>query len=138
MWFDETTEKGKHLVQRLRQEQVVWLTTVRADGTPMPTPVWFLWDGETILIYTLHDSLKLRNLAANPRATLNFNSDPGGDDVVVLTGKITIDVGDVLPENNAAYLEKYRQGLLDIGLTPEKFAQAYSTALRFHPERVRV
>jgi PPOX class probable F420-dependent enzyme len=138
MWFDEKTEKGAHLAERLRKEQVVWLTTVRADGTPMPTPVWFLWDGDTILIYTLHDSLKLRNLAQNPRATLNFNSDESGGEVVVLTGKITIDPADVPPQRNAKYIEKYRQGLSDIDLTPENFAKNYSTPLRFHPERVRI
>jgi hypothetical protein len=36
--------------KRLREEQVIWLTTVRADGMPLPTPVSFLWAGETVLI----------------------------------------------------------------------------------------
>ena len=26
------------------------LTTLRADGTPVPTPVWFLVEGRTVLV----------------------------------------------------------------------------------------
>jgi hypothetical protein len=31
------------LANRLQTEQTIWLTTVRPDGTPVPTPVWFYW-----------------------------------------------------------------------------------------------
>ena len=34
--------------RRLRSEPVAWLTTVRADGQAQSTPVWFLWDGDTL------------------------------------------------------------------------------------------
>jgi predicted pyridoxine 5'-phosphate oxidase superfamily flavin-nucleotide-binding protein len=31
----------------LHEAHVIWLTTVDADGTPHPNPVWILWDGDT-------------------------------------------------------------------------------------------
>ena len=51
MLFDPQTDFGARVARRLQNEQVIWITTVRVDGTPQPTPVWFIWDGETILIY---------------------------------------------------------------------------------------
>ena len=29
---------------------MIWLTTMGSDGTPQPTPVWFLWDGDNLWI----------------------------------------------------------------------------------------
>ncbi len=125
--------------KRLREEQVIWLTTVRADGMPLPTPVSFLWDGETVLIYTTPDSLKLRNIARNPRAALNLNSDAWGRNAVVLTGKIREDRAAPPLIHNAAYLEKYRASIGEgLRITPEDFSRKFSVPLRFKPERIRV
>ena len=44
------TPLGEHVARRLRDELIVWLTTVGADGTPHPNPVWFLWDGGDSLL----------------------------------------------------------------------------------------
>ena len=46
--IDTTTDFGAHVAKHLADDQVVWLTTVRANGIPEPSPVWFLWDGEAI------------------------------------------------------------------------------------------
>jgi PPOX class probable F420-dependent enzyme len=132
--------------KRLHDEQVIWLTTVRADGTPLPTPVSFLWDGETVLIYTTPNSLKLHNIAKNPRAALNLNSDEWGREVVVLIGEIVEDRATPPVIQNAMYLEKYRESIMekyrvamsDFQITLESFSQKYSVPLRFTPERIRV
>jgi hypothetical protein len=50
--IDLTTDFGKRVEQRLKVEQVIWLTSVGLDGTPQPNPVWFLWDHGEILVYT--------------------------------------------------------------------------------------
>jgi PPOX class probable F420-dependent enzyme len=63
-----------HAERRLREEEIAWLTTVRADGQPQSVPVWFLWDGETFLVYSQPGRQKLRNIATNPRLGLNLNS----------------------------------------------------------------
>ena len=43
---DAGTPFGDRVRERLVDEQVIWLTTVGADGTPQPNPVWFLWTPE--------------------------------------------------------------------------------------------
>ena len=42
------------------------LATVSPKGRPQATPVWFMLDGEEILMNTSQGRAKLRNLGANP------------------------------------------------------------------------
>jgi PPOX class probable F420-dependent enzyme len=137
------------LERRLRKEQIIWLTTVRADGTPQPTPVWFLWEacpdpehseGErngTFLIYTQPNAHKLRNIAHNPRVALNLNSDESGGEVAIFTGEARIDETTPPANKVAAYVKKYRQGIAEIDMTPDRMAQEYCVAIRVIPTRVR-
>ncbi len=125
--------------RRLREELAIWLTTVRGDGMPLPTPVSFLWDGETVLIYTTPNSLKLRNIEKNPHAALNLNSDEWGRNTVVLIGEIREDRATPPLIQNTAFLEKYRASIGEgLQTSPENFSQRFSVPLRFTPERIRV
>ncbi len=137
MQIDTSTAFGARVARRLRDEQVIWLTTVRADGTPEPSPVWFLWDGSTFLIYSQPDKPKLRNIARDPKVALHFNSDPAGDDVVIFTGEAKVDTGVPPATQVPDYLAKYRQGIRNIGMTPDSFAQSYSVPIRVTPTKLR-
>src|SRR4051794_10891046 len=106
MVIDTTTAFGERVARRLADETVIWLTTVGADGTPQPSPVWFIWDGSEILIYSQPDKPKLRNIAANPRVALNFNSTDSGGNVVVITGNARVDPDAPRADAVPAYLEK--------------------------------
>lgn len=125
------------LAKRLRTEEIIWLTTVRADGTPQPTPVWFLWKEGEFLIYSKPDALKIRNISRNPRVALNFNTDKAGGSVVVITGEALVDAGAPPATRVPAYIDKYRQGIADLGMTAEAMASEYSTTLRVKPTRIR-
>ncbi len=72
---DPSTPFGERIARRLRNERLMWLTTVDANGMPQPTPVWFLWDEatSTILIYSRSDAKRLEHLQQNPRVALNFD-----------------------------------------------------------------
>ncbi len=131
------SEKRNQVEKRMQAERVVWLTTVKEDGTPQPTPVWFILDGETVLIYTLKNSRKLRNIAKNHKAALNFNSDVYGDNVLVMTGDILVDTQTPPADQNDAYLKKYREDITGLQMTPQSFAEDYAVPLRFYPLRVR-
>jgi len=135
--LDTTTEFGRRVARRLREELIAWLVTVRPDQTPQPVPVWFLWDGQTFLVYSQPDTPKLRNIARSPRVALHLDGNGTGGDIVVLTGEARV-VPDAPPANEIpAYVEKYRQGMTGIGMTPETFARAYSVALRVTPTRLQ-
>jgi PPOX class probable F420-dependent enzyme len=134
--IDPSTEHGQRVLERLASEQVIWLTTVGKSGAPYPRPVWFLWEHETVLIYSQPDTAKLRHLAGNNRVALNFNSTPDGGDVAVISG--TADVEENAPPATAvpAFIEKYGGGIGDIGMNPESFAASYSVAIRVTPEKL--
>jgi PPOX class probable F420-dependent enzyme len=67
--IDLSTEFGSRVARHLRDEHVVWLTTVTPSGVPLPRPVGFLWDGqETVSIYS-QTGTRVRNIAANPKVT---------------------------------------------------------------------
>jgi PPOX class probable F420-dependent enzyme len=115
--------------ERLRREPVVWLTTVRRDGQPQSTPVWFLWDGAlSLLIYSQDHRQKLRNIAGNPKVALHFN-DHDGSDVVSLEGEAVTPDERPLHEVEA-YVEKYRELIRDLGSEPEPFSKSYSVPIR--------
>jgi len=77
--IDTSTRFGKRIARQLDDERVVWLTTVAASGTPAPTPVWFLWRDDEILIGSEPGKAKLRNIAAHPQVSVNFNATHTGE-----------------------------------------------------------
>ncbi len=135
--LDTTTEAGARADRRLREE-VAWLTTVRSDGQPQSIPIWFVWDGETFLIYSQPGRQKLKNIGRNARVGLHLNANDRGGDVVRAEGAAEV-VQDIPPANEVGeYLEKYRESIARIGFDPDGFARAYSVALRVTPDRWRV
>lgn len=48
----------------------VVLTTMMPDGQPQSTPVWCNMDGNTILINTMRQFRKAKNIQANPKVSL--------------------------------------------------------------------
>ena len=56
--------------QRLRAENNIWVATVRLDGRPHLTPVWFAWHAGRMYICIDPKSVKARNLAANGQVAL--------------------------------------------------------------------
>ncbi len=136
--IDLTTKFGRKAKRHLKQEYVVWLTTVGDDLTPQPRPVWFIWDGASFLIFSQPQAYKVRHLRAHPRVALSFNTDATGDqDVVILTGDATIDQAAPPAHKVRAYLTKYRAGIQQLGLTPQQFSAEYSVAIRVTPTSLR-
>ncbi|MBA2278562.1 MAG: TIGR03667 family PPOX class F420-dependent oxidoreductase [Chloroflexia bacterium] len=135
--IDQSSGFGQRTLRHLAEDSVVWLTTSRTGGAPQPSPVWFLWQDGSLLVYSQPDTPKLRNIAANPRVSLNFNCTSQGGDVVVMTGTAEI-LGDAPPASQVAdYIAKYERGIDQLGSTPERFASMYSVAVRVTPTSVR-
>jgi PPOX class probable F420-dependent enzyme len=132
-----TTPFGQRVERRLAEERIVWLTTVSANGTPHPRPVWFWWDGESFLIYSQPDTFKLGHIAANPNVALNFDGDGRGGDIIVFTGEIRLDATAPPAHRMPEYAAKYQSGFDRIGMTPEQFAATYSVPLRVTPTALR-
>ena len=136
---DTTTPFGRRVAQRLRDERIIWLTAIDTTGTPQPNPVWFLWDGETILVFNQTSAKRLQHIARNPRVALNFNTTAdGGSDLVIITGEATLNPNEKLAHEIPEYVAKYQQRIDDENFgTIENMARLYPVALRIRPTKVR-
>lgn len=134
--IDQGDERGAHASHRLASDRIGWLTTVAPDGTPQASPIWFLWDGDEILVYSL-DSPRARNVAKHPRVSLNLDGNGLGGDIVIVEGTARIDPETPGAADNPAYVAKYLPVMDDHGWTPEWFAGRYSVPIRITPTRFR-
>ena len=135
MIVDESTAFGSRVAQHLRDEIVVWMTTVSPSGAPLPMPVWFLWEGGESVVMFSQEGARTRNLMANPNVTLNFAGNGRGGDIVVLSGTATL--GGPAAHEVGAYIQKYEEHIERIGHTPESFAAKYSVPVRIELTRLR-
>ena len=136
---DPSMPFGERVARRLRDERLMWLTTVDAKGMPQPTPIWFWWDEaiSTLLIYSRSDAKRLAHLQQNPRVALNFDGNGSGGDIIVITGQAQISPDDPPADQVPTYVEKYREFIARRYGTPEQFASIYSIALRVRPITIR-
>jgi PPOX class probable F420-dependent enzyme len=135
--IDQSTQFGRRVAEHLREDPVVWLTTVTPRGAPLPSPVWFLWDGaDGVLVYSM-PSARVRNIEANPRVSLNFAGNGQGGDIVVLSGTASVDPAVPGVADNEAYLARYGERIERMGLSPVGFGERYSVGVRIRLTGVR-
>ena len=123
--------------QRLQDELIIWLTTVSPAGQPQTSAVWFLWDGEEFLIYSLDGTARTRNITANPRVSLNLDGDGQGGSVVSIEGRARLDPEGPPSTEVPDYVEKYRARIAAYGWTPESFSADSPIPIRITPTKAR-
>ncbi len=140
--IDDSTELGARILEKLRTEKVVWLTTV--DGSaPRPAPVWFLYErdagGDRILIYSKTDARRNASIGVNPRVALNFNCTPDGGDVCVILGTARPAPDRPPAHLNPAYMARYDAAIRQEHAwegKAEGFAEQYSVPLEITDLRI--
>ena len=116
-------------LDRLDTEPIIWLTTVRQNGQPQTSPVWFLRQGNDLLIYSLPETARVDNIRSNPLVALNLDGNKLGGAIVTIEG--TARIADELPaaSDMPEYVAKYSSFMERNGWTPEVFAARYSKAI---------
>lgn len=127
----------QHLVY-LAEAYYLFFTTLRGDQMPLPTPVWFVVEGDTILTYSNPQALKVKNIQRHPLVALSHNRDVEGEEYLIITGEAHIDRAAPTPAHHAAYLKKYEIGIPRIGMTIESYDAYFSLPIRITPHRVRM
>jgi PPOX class probable F420-dependent enzyme len=126
--------KDAHINQRLQTDKIIWFATIHGDR-PHMVPVWFLWDGSTILIFSKPNALKVRDIRQNSNVTLALQTNNEGGDVVVIEGEAVLldpaSVNATLP----AYAQKYAQLMQSMGMNAQAMAAEYSVPIRVTPTR---
>jgi PPOX class probable F420-dependent enzyme len=119
----------------LRTETVIWLSSVCSDGLPHLVPIWFSWDGSSVLIASKPHARKVANVRANPAVMLALGEPDDDFDVGMVEGVAELlrtPAAIALPR---AHLEKYRSQMAAIGLTRTEFLATYSQVIRVRPTR---
>ncbi|HUS95091.1 MAG TPA: TIGR03667 family PPOX class F420-dependent oxidoreductase [Patescibacteria group bacterium] len=134
--LDLKPEFGHQVNKRLLEDEIIWFTTVSPSGTPTPNPVWFLWDGKSIVVYSQPGSYRVRNIKHNSKVSLHLEgADVLGNNVIIITGEAILrpDCTKLYP----GYLEKYIRYESSVKMTIEEMLAAYSVEIRVKPLKIR-
>jgi PPOX class probable F420-dependent enzyme len=133
--IDGSTPLGARILERLREDRVIWMTTVNR-GAPQPAPVWFLYErdetSERIIVYSKTGARRIANARADSHVAFNFNCTPGGGQVHVIRGQARIAIELPAVPGCAAYMDRYRDWIEEDqswGGTFEGFAAQYSVPI---------
>jgi PPOX class probable F420-dependent enzyme len=133
--LDLTQKQDAHIDQRLREDLIIWLNSVRPDGRPHSVAVWFFWTGKEIFIFSKPGQQKIRNLRHNPHVTLALDNTNLGADVITLDGTAELIDDPAISANLPQYVAKYRARMARIGLDGPSMAALYSQGIRITPTR---
>jgi nitroimidazol reductase NimA-like FMN-containing flavoprotein (pyridoxamine 5'-phosphate oxidase superfamily) len=95
-----------HVAERMTQAMHYWICTVDTKGRPHVTPVDGLWLNDRLYFGGSPQTLRNRNLAANPAVSVHLDS---SDDVVILQGDASLQTPDheLAVQLSRASAEKY-------------------------------
>jgi hypothetical protein len=71
-------------VDRLGEGKYLLLTSFRKDGTPIPTPVWVVSDGDQLYAWSAVDTGKVKRIRRDGKVELgpcDFRGTPTGDSI---------------------------------------------------------
>ncbi|HEY0444636.1 MAG TPA: pyridoxamine 5'-phosphate oxidase family protein [Candidatus Limnocylindrales bacterium] len=128
-------EPAARIDRLLREESIVWLSSVRADGSPHLVPIWFSWDGEQLFIASKPEAVKVRNLRANPKLMVALGSPDDDFDVGLIEAEATLPAASTAELLPRGHLAKYARQMALIGLDEATYVATYSQPILVRPTR---
>jgi PPOX class probable F420-dependent enzyme len=130
-----TVEFTQEVSDRLSSAKYGWLTTVAKSGQPVPRLVWFYFDGNEVAVYSEPTAAKVRHIKAQPRVSLNLDSDGNGAGIIIVGGVASVDAEGADPLQDEQYVAKYGEYAASLGFS-EEFLTAYNTRLKIAVDKV--
>ena len=81
---------SQELTNFLTETHLARIATVKPDGSPHVTPVWYLWKAPYLLIAVVSTSLKVRNIKQNPQVAVTIDTDSSPAQGVIIEGRALI------------------------------------------------
>ncbi|MDH3248385.1 MAG: PPOX class F420-dependent oxidoreductase [Acidimicrobiia bacterium] len=119
----------------LHQRPTVTLGTIRRDGSPQASVLWYLWaDGEFVMS-TIRSTAKWKNLLRDPRCSLCIE-DPESGSMVVAYGDARLQSDDVRSKTRAI-VDRYYDDPADADAHMERiFAADDRVLITVRPRRL--
>ncbi len=114
-----------------------FLTAVNSSGQPQTSPVWYIRDGEDLVVYNRPSAARLRSIANNNRVAFNLRADRRASSAISLEATAVVDSGLPPAVDFPGYIDRYGSEIADNNWTPESFSDDYSVGLRITVTRVR-
>lgn len=125
------------IARALDDALIGFVTAVNRAGQPQTSPVWFLREGDELIVYNKAETPRLASIAGNSRIAFTLRGDPKARGGLSLEGR-AVEAPDLGPSHELpAYVEKYRGEMERIGWTPETFHDDYPVPIRITVTRVR-
>ncbi|MFD5985365.1 pyridoxamine 5'-phosphate oxidase family protein [Streptomyces cyaneofuscatus] len=119
-------QRLRDTLDRLRDDQDAWVATASPDGIPCLAPLWFAWDGATLLMATRRTNPTAVNVTPTGEIRVTLGTPR---DVVLIKGEAEIVEGTALPTDDGdAFAAK-------LGWDPRKSAPC--VYLRITPHTVQ-
>lgn len=85
MMFDE---RARALLQR---PLIARMSTVGPDGYPHTVPVWYMLDGDDIVVIAERSTRKVRHILANPKGAITVGGEAGDGGGYLIKGDFSIE-----------------------------------------------
>lgn len=125
------SELSPKVFKRLKHERYAWLTTVGPTGLPVPTLVWFLFDGKNLTIYSQPRTTRVTHIFQRPQVSLHLESDGVGSGLLIVGGRAAVTAEAVDPRDDHPFWGKYHVEAAALGLG--KAIATYSSRITIAP-----
>lgn len=120
---------------RLARELILWLTTVKPDGQPQSHPVWFVVEGDDLLMWSVPGE-RSKNLEDNKRVSANVNDNGRGGDVLTIEGIASFEPERGPGSANPDFVSRYQPLIDSFNSTWDWFDGRYDLPIRITPTKI--
>lgn len=106
---DHAPSVGPETEKFLAAQPNLVLGTIRRDGSPQASPLWYLWDGGRFLVSTIRRTAKWANLVRDPRCSVCVD-EPETGRMVVAYGSADLIEGEGVRAITRDLVAKYYPG----------------------------
>ena len=75
----------------LSQPIIVRISTIDRNGYPHVVPVWFILDGDDLVVFTARRTAKVKHIRNNPKGSIAVGGDPAGNPGYLIIGDYEVE-----------------------------------------------
>ena len=127
-----TPDSKEDIAKLFAGRNLVFISTISKDGSPLVTPVWADMKDEFVLINTFDGSAKVKNARRDPRVALSIVDMYNTYNMVSIKGKVV----DITSEGADEHLHKLAKKYLGIGKYYYRKPNQQRVIIKIKPEKV--